>query len=314
MTRYVARGTGAQSASCAQSTPPVPSREADVSERRDDVPIYLFDARAEERRLIAQARLFDPLTERLFRTAGLQTGMRVLDLGSGVGDTAMLAARIVGPGGSVVGVDVSAERLAVARERASAAGLRHLRFVRGDVLDAEPDGPDFDAVIGRLILMYVPDPVAVLRSAVARVRTGGLVCLQELDATFDPCHPPSPAWQRARDWFLETAVRAGVELRMGLRLHPTFVAAGLPAPELRLEAAIGGGDRAPAFAWADVFASIVPLMEQLGTATSDEVEPDTLADRLLDEVTAQQGVVIAPLLVGAWTRTPHVSPHLASHS
>jgi SAM-dependent methyltransferase len=282
---------------------------------RDGVPVYLFDAREEERRLIAQARLFDPLTERLFRAAGLTTGMRVLDLGSGVGDTAMLAARIVGPCGSVLGVDISAERLAVARSRATAAGLRQLQFVEADIVDGLPGEPEFDAVIGRLVLMYLPDSALTLRSAAARLRPGGLVCFQEVDATFDPCHPPTPGWERARDCFLETAARAGVELRMGLRLHPMFVAAGLPAPELRLEAAIGGGERAPAFAWADVFSSMAPLMKRLGTATSDEVEPGTLGDRLLDEVTARDGVVIAPLLIGAWARTPVcVSAGRSAHS
>jgi SAM-dependent methyltransferase len=281
---------------------PAPSRDA-LSGARDGAPIYLFDAGEEERRLIAQARLFDPLTERLFRTAGLASGMRVLDLGSGVGDTAMLAARIVGPSGSVLGVDISAERLGVARSRATAAGLRQLRFVAADVVEGLPDDePEFDAVIGRLVLMYLRDPVRALRAAAARLRPGGLVCFQEVDATFDPCHPPSPVWGQAQEWFLETAARAGVELRMGVRLHPTFLAAGLPAPELRLEAAIGGGERAPAFAWADVFCSMAPLMERLGVATAAEVEPGTLGERLQDEVTARDGVVIAPLLIGAWAR------------
>ena len=67
---------------------------------------YAFADRAQEqRRLASQAELFDPLTERVFRTAGLATGMRVLDLGSGAGDVAMLAARLVGREGEVVGVE-----------------------------------------------------------------------------------------------------------------------------------------------------------------------------------------------------------------
>ncbi len=112
-------------------------------------PVYLFDPRDEERRLVAQARLFDPLTERLFREAGVTSGMRVLDLGSGVGDTAMLAARLVGPDGSVLGVDLSSERLAVARSRACDAGLENVEFVQGDLLSLDLGDREFDAIVGR---------------------------------------------------------------------------------------------------------------------------------------------------------------------
>lgn len=275
-----------------------------MSDDRSEKPIYLFDHAEEKRRLIAQSRLFDPLTERLFRAAALAEGMQVLDLGSGVGDTAMLAARIVGPGGSVLGIDLSAERLAIARARALDAGLENVQFVQGDVLSPEVGARMFDAVVGRLILMYVPDPVAVIRSSAERVRPGGLVCFQEVDATFDPCYPPLPLWRQVRGWFLETAARAHVETRMGLRLFQTFIAGGLPEPELRLEAAIGGGKASPVFAWADVFNGMVSLMEQLGTTTVTQVEPATLADRLLAEINAQNGIVVAPLLIGAWARKP----------
>jgi SAM-dependent methyltransferase len=266
-------------------------------------PVYLFERAAEERRLIAQSRLFDPLTRRVFEAAGLAPGMRVLDLGAGVGDTSMLAARIVGPEGAVVGVDVSADPLVSARARAAAAGLRNVEFVHGDALSADLGDEPFDAVVGRLVLMYVADPVAVVRSVARRLRPGGLVCFQEVDATFDPCYPPSPLWDRARGWFRATVARAGVEPRMGVRLFETFVGAGLAAPDMRLEAAVGGGRRAPAFAWADVLVSMVPLMERFGVATAQEVDAGTLAERLLADVNARGGIVIAPLLISAWSRT-----------
>lgn len=67
---------------------------------------YVFEDRvAEQRRLDSQATFFDPLTERVLRSAGLSAGMRVLDLGSGAGHVALLAARLVGPDGQVIGVE-----------------------------------------------------------------------------------------------------------------------------------------------------------------------------------------------------------------
>ena len=67
---------------------------------------YPFANRAaEDERLVAQGALFDPLTRRLLQQAGIASGMRVLDLGSGAGNVARLAAELVGPAGAVVGVE-----------------------------------------------------------------------------------------------------------------------------------------------------------------------------------------------------------------
>src|SRR5215813_15215004 len=96
---------------------------------------YVFDrTRAnEERRLEKQSAIMDPFTDRLFRDGGLAEGMRVLELGSGAGDVALLAARIVGPTGAVVGVEGSAVAIGTARRRASAAGLHHVTFIEADL-------------------------------------------------------------------------------------------------------------------------------------------------------------------------------------
>ena len=72
---------------------------------------YAFADRAQEqRRLATQAELLDPLSERVFREAGLGTGMRVLDLGSGAGDVAILAARLVGREGEVMVLNATPKR------------------------------------------------------------------------------------------------------------------------------------------------------------------------------------------------------------
>jgi ubiquinone/menaquinone biosynthesis C-methylase UbiE len=65
-----------------------------------------------------------PITERLLRNAGIEAGMRILDLGCGAGDVAMLAVELVGPEGAIVGIDRNQEVLNVAKERAREIGLR----------------------------------------------------------------------------------------------------------------------------------------------------------------------------------------------
>ncbi len=267
-------------------------------------PDYVFTDRGEEqRRLQSQAELFDPLTERVFRAAGLAPGMRVLDLGSGAGDVAMLAARLVGSDGQVVGVERDRDAVAGARARVQQAGVTNVEFVEGDVQALDGVEGGFDAVVGRLVLMYLPDPVAVLRRAAGLVRPGGLVCLHEGDMAYDWAQPMTPLWVQVRAWFLQTLDRVGVAARMGLSLHANFIAAGLPTPELRLECAVIGGAEPPAWGWAQVVRGVLPLMEQVGVATAADVQPDTLAQRLQEEVAASNGIVIGPPLVGAWARS-----------
>jgi ubiquinone/menaquinone biosynthesis C-methylase UbiE len=276
------------------------SSSQSASERSD----YIFADRTEEQqRLERQAGLFDPLTERLFQAAGLRPGMRVLDLGSGAGDVAMLAAWLVGPDGHVVGVERDPVAVVAATARAEQARLSNVCFVQGDVQTLDGIQGGFDAVVGRLVLVHLPDPVAALARATRLVRPGGLVCMQEGDMVYDWAAPMTPLWTQVRAWFLETLERARVAPRMGLSLYASFVAAGLPAPELRLECAVLGGAKAATWAWANVILGVLPLMERLGVTTAAEVQPDTLAARLLADVLAADGIVIGPPLVGAWART-----------
>jgi SAM-dependent methyltransferase len=265
---------------------------------------YPFSDRAvEHERLVAQGRHFDPLTRRLLQQAGLAPGMRVLDLGSGAGNVARLAGELVGPGGCVVGIERDPAAAALAQRWTDAANVE-FRVGNVQTLDGVEDG--FDAVVGRLILMYLPDPVAALQNAAARVRPGGLVCMHEADLDYLCASPQTPLWAQTRAWFGQALEKAGIERRMGPALFSTFRAAGLPAPRLLIEAFAEGGPGAPAWAWANVITAAIPLMEQLGVATRAEVGPDTLADRLLAQTLASDGCVIGPPMTGAWTALPAI--------
>ncbi|HEY2526671.1 MAG TPA: class I SAM-dependent methyltransferase [Xanthobacteraceae bacterium] len=267
--------------------------------------VYLFaDREKEQRRLERQAELLDPLTERVFQAAGLKPGTRVLDLGSGAGDVAMLAARLVGSDGKVVGVERDPAAVVAATARVKRAGLSNVHFVQGDVQTLDGFEGDLDAVVGQLVLMYLPDPAVSLARAPQLVRPGGLICVQEGDMAYDWAEPMTPLWTQVRAWFLETLRQARVAPRMGLSLYSSFVAAGLPPPELKLECAIGGGAEAAAWGWANVVLGVLPLIERLGVATAADLQPDTLAERLLRDVLAADGIVIGPPLVGAWAHTP----------
>src|SRR5467141_93683 len=133
---------------------------------------------AEHERLIWQAARVAPITERLFREAGIGPGQRVLDIGSGVGDVALIAARLVGPSGEVVGIERDPRSIARAAARMAEAGLRNVSFTQSDAAQIPSDNP-FDAAVGRYILMFLPDPISVLRSLSHLVRPGGILAFQE---------------------------------------------------------------------------------------------------------------------------------------
>jgi SAM-dependent methyltransferase len=183
------------------------------------------DRAAEDERLVAQGVLFDPLTRRLLQQAGLAPGMRVLDLGSGAGNVARLAAGLVRPRGSVVGIERDPAAVALAQRRTDAANVE---FRVGDVQTLEGVDDGFDAVVGRLVLMYLPDPIAALRRAATRARPGGLICLHEADLSYLWANPQAPLWAQVRGWLVEALDKAGVASRMGPSLFTTFRAARLP--------------------------------------------------------------------------------------
>lgn len=258
---------------------------------------------AETERLIRQARIVGPFTRAFLQQAGIAPGMRVLDIGSGAGDVAMLAAELVGPAGTVLGLDHNPRVLAVARERAQAARLHQLAFAALDLTREEPAG-EFDAIIGRFILMHVADPADLLRRLAAHLRPGGIVAFQDYNLTRASVqwHPAMPLWERFWELAQTTFARAGVETAMGFRYPAVFRAAGLPAPRLRIDATIVHGPDAEAYEYAaDTMRSILPATTRLGIASAEEVDVDTLADRLRSETLAHEGVVKIPDLVGAWT-------------
>ena len=274
-----------------------------MSEPRD--PRYAL-ARDEEEteRLIRQARIYDGLTRRLFTEAGIGNGMKVLDIGSGAGDVALLVAELVGPDGYVIGVDVNAEILARARARARETGLANVEFIAGDARTLDlPD--DFDALVGRLVLMYMADPAAALNHLTGRLRPGGIVAFEEADLTLyrSLAHAKTPLVNQLCEWLLEAFERSGAHMEMGVDLYRTFVRAGLPEPALHLEAVMGGSETWAGYPYiADSFRSLLSLLEEFGIATPEEVDVKTLAERLRKECIAVKRPLILLPHVTAWAR------------
>jgi SAM-dependent methyltransferase len=268
------------------------------------LPYVLGHSDFELQRLARQAQLLEPTTRDFFQAAGMTPGMRVLDVGSGTGDVAFLAAELVGPNGQVVGTDTAPEAIAAARDAGLARGLAEVSFREGNPAGMTFDRP-FDFVVGRYVLHHQADPSELLRGLARHLRPGGIIVFHELDWSFARSEPAAPVYDRCCRWIVNTFDRSGYSLtNVGARLHRAFSRAGLSAPAMRMRTIIG--DAVSASEWlravADIAITMLPTMEQYGIATPADVGVDTIADRLVEEVASGGGIVIGRAEIGAWSQ------------
>ena len=260
---------------------------------------------AEHERLVRQAKRLAPVTEHFLREAGVGPGMRVLDVGSGAGDVAMLVGRIVGPSGSVVGVERDSRSIARARERVADAGMPNIEFVEGDITGFASKSA-FDASVGRYVLQFLQDPVAALRTIASAVKPGGILAFQEGSfAPFVALSAHLTLWSACVNLLHETAMHSGVNVEMGPGLHKAFHDAGLPAPKMRMVMELGDEPELTSLL-SDAIDSTMPHTRKAGLSVDAIGDLETLHDRLHDEVVRSNTVVPWIALVGAWCRTPAI--------
>ena len=241
----------------------------------------------------------DEITARLFRDAGIGEGMRVLDVGCGYGKVTRLVAECVGPRGHVLGIDINEVALERARVQAERAGLGNVAFEHAD-LSSPPGGtPPYDAVVGRRVLMYVPDRVAALRALTRVLRPGGVVAFHEVDGSTSPQWPTHyPLHETADAWLWDTVAREGGSKTMGFDLPTALENAGLHLRGIRGEAVIEHATmRQPN---AERVRAVLPRILAQGVATEAEVDIDTLDTRLHHELQTRGGVRLATMTFCAW--------------
>ena len=258
-------------------------------------------------RLDVQGALYRDTTLHAFHQGGIRSGMHVLDIGCGTGDVTLTAAEIVGPTGSVLGIDRGADAIVTARRKAGALGLETVRFEVTE-LDAFDDSGVFDALVGRFILMHQPDPAETLKSLARSVRPGGSIVMieswMELIRTGGHSEPFSPLYDEIVQWKSAVVSGAGADLHAGGRLRSIFLSAGLNEPTTRLDALVAGGAESPYYEYVEQSVrSMLPEARRQELGGFDETSTTGLATRLRDEVTAHAGSVIAWPTVAAWSRT-----------
>jgi len=252
----------------------------------------------ELQRLDHQAAAIARPTAVLLQSAGIAAGMRVLDLGTGLGHVALQVAELVGPEGSVVGVDQSGDAIAVARSRAGPT----VRFEQADVL-AFADPEPFDAIVARLLLFHLPDPVALVRRQARALRDGGLMVLIDFDIGRAGSEPRVELAERALRWIEAGFRSAGANPHVGARLVPILRDAGFEdITTIGVQRYYAPGDPGGPAMVAGVVRTLAPRIVAAGIATADEIGLEDLEQRLGAALHEADAVLMPPSVTGAWAR------------
>ena len=151
--------------------------------------------------------------------------------------------------------------------------------------------------------MYQPDPADLLRRLATLAAPGAVVAFQESDLLGMAPAVPTPAHDHLRQLMLPPPELGGPEQRMGPKLYTAFVAAGPPAPTVRIDTPVGGGPDWPGYGYIAATArSLLPMLTAIGVVPEGAIDVDTLEDRLRHEIASQDGVQALVPVYGAATR------------
>lgn len=263
--------------------------------------IYGRGSESEYERLVRQGLRYEEETRTAFQKAGIGQAMRVLDVGCGVGEVSRVVADLVGPKGNVVAIDADPGALAFARRRVPAPNVEF----RCSTIDDFSDPANFDAVVGRFILMHLKNPAAALQKLSSNVRSGGIICFVEPWHGISLSHPRVEAFHAFMEGGFQALRAAGAHLEMGARLYADFIEAGLPAPQLHTAAAVSVGDDS------EFFELLLESARSGIRATVPEAQGDSvlaqvegIGKAMRDEAVSKRATILLMINVGAWSQKP----------
>jgi SAM-dependent methyltransferase len=188
---------------------------------------------AEHARLIAVARSLGDIVREVCALGGIGEGARVVDIGCGPIGALLDLADIVGPHGTVLGIDSSQGAVESAQAIVAREGLNHVRVVHGDIHELDGDallGSDrLDAAFLRFLLVHQPDPATTLRRVVTLLRRGGRILVHDMveDPRYPRYDPALPASERAWELLYAVAHARGAAVGTTAQLPALCEEAGL---------------------------------------------------------------------------------------
>jgi SAM-dependent methyltransferase len=203
-------------------TAAVPAAEASATH----APYALATGSAAVRRLRALHGIYSPFARVVLTGAGLKSGMHVADFGCGVGMTTRMLAEMVGPSGSVTGVDFSGDQVEEARAICAREGLENVTFLQADACKTGLPRGAFDLAYCRFLLLHLPNPLACIHEMLAVLKPGGILVLEDGDLTTLRSEPPT-ATNAFADLFGRLGPTRGLDYTMAKDLPVLAKAAGV---------------------------------------------------------------------------------------
>lgn len=241
--------------------------------------------------------VYGPGTRRVLHDAGLRRGMRVADLGCGVGMVTSLLREMVGAEGEVVGVDFSAAQIEEAQAR---NGETNVHFVEASATETGLPRGHFDLVYSRFLLIHLPDPHAALREMLALLKPNGILVCEDGDLTNSGSEPPS-ALQTFSEMWGRLGAKRGVDYTLGRRLYQLVLACGFSAPQVVFNQpaiAHGEGKRLLELSVAEAG----PAFIEAGLITHEELDRALVAMRVANADPTILAVM--PRMTQIWARKP----------
>jgi SAM-dependent methyltransferase len=251
-------------------------------------------------RLRVLARVMRPTTMPLLERAGVTAGLRCLDVGCGGGDVTFDLASLVGITGSVVGVDVDATKVELARGDAQQAEVPNVEFRVGD-LTVGLGEDEYDVVYARFVLTHLRDPEAGLAVMLRALRPGGRLVVEDIDYAGSFSHPASEASRRHDELYTSAALRNGGDPYIGRRLPMMVVETGLQRVTVSIAQPAGIEGEVKLLPPLTV-ENIKSMAVQHGVATGEEV--DAVVDELYAIARDSTTFVAIPRIVQVWGEKP----------
>jgi ubiquinone/menaquinone biosynthesis C-methylase UbiE len=257
---------------------------------------------AEQRRLQQQAQQLAHESSWLFDQTGMARGARVVEIGCGPHGCLELLSERVGPSGSVVGIERSADAVALARKLVVERGLGNVEVLEGDARSTGLPRASFDVVTARLVLVNVPQPEQIVAEAVALVRPGGWAAFHEADYVSHICDPPSDAWTSLIELLETYSEKNGIDPFIGRKLPRLLRDAGLV--EVRVNPVVhvyppGHGRRSILLDFAENLSERILAQNLVGERELASLK--SVLQRHLDDPAT---LVVSHLFFQAWGRKP----------
>jgi SAM-dependent methyltransferase len=262
---------------------------------------YLIRGGIEGReRMRVVGRVMRPSTLGLLERAGVVAGMRCLDVGCGAGEVTFDLASLVGITGVVVGVDVDATKIELARGDAEQAEIGNVEFRVADITGGLGEA-EYDVVYARFLLTHLRDPAAGVELMSAALRPGGRIIVEDIDYHGAFCHPDSAVFRRGNEIYEQTALRNGGDPFIGVRLPRLLLEAGFERVQPSIAHPVGLEGDVKLLSPLTV-ENIKAMAVKHGVATAGEV--DSVVDELYAIARDPSVLVSIPHIVQAWGEKP----------